>query len=88
MDAGEEVDVALAIAVVAVGQLGEHPGGRLVVVLVVLDGGALDVDAEAGEQVVEVVAVLVLLGLGEHDQAAAAAHELVDRLELVVGEPR
>ena len=83
--AGEEVDVG--VAVLAAVELGEHPRGGVVVVLVVLDRAVLDADAEPREQVVEVVAVLVLLGLAEDDQAAARADELVDRVELVVGEP-
>ena len=51
------------------------------VVVVVLDGGVLDLDAEAGEEVVEVVAVLVLLGLAEDDQPAAGADERLDRVD-------
>ena len=43
--------------------------------LVVLDGVVVDVQAEPREQLVDVVAVLLLLGLAEHDQAAATAHE-------------
>ena len=73
--AGEEVDAVRAlgrgvggavgpVAVgEAVGEVREHPRGGAVVVLVVLDGGVLDLDAEAGEEDVQVVAVLVLLGL-------------------------
>ena len=53
------------------------------VVLVVLDGRVLDLDPEAGEQLVEVVAVLVLLGLAEDDQPAAGADEGLDRVDLV-----
>ena len=85
MHAGEEVDVG--VAVLAAVELGEHPRGGVVVVLVVLHRAVLDADAEPRQQVVEVVAVLVLLGLAEDDQAAAGADELVDRVELVVGEP-
>ena len=85
VDAGEEVDVG--VAVLAAVELGEHPRGGVVVVLVVLDRAVLDADAEPRQQVVDVVAVLVLLGLAEDDQAAAGADELVDRVELVVGEP-
>ncbi len=53
------------------------------VVLVVLDGGVLDLDPEPGEQLVEVVAVLLLLGLAEHDQPAAGGDERLDRVELL-----
>ena len=57
-------------------EVGEDPARRVAaVVLVVLDGRVLDLDAEAGEQLVEVVAVLVLLGLAEDDQPAAALDE-------------
>ena len=54
-------------------ELGEDPARRAEVVLVVLDGVVLEVQPEAREQLVEVVAVLLLLGLAEHDQPAAAA---------------
>ena len=85
--AGEEVDAFCELAVGAVLELGQDPGRRRAVVLVVLDGAVGDLDPEAGEEVVEVVSVLRLLGLAEDDQAAAAAHELLDRVELAVGEP-
>ena len=54
-------------------QLGQDPARRAAAVLVVLDGVVLQVQAEARQQLVEVVAVLLLLGLAEHDQPAAAA---------------
>jgi DNA-binding Lrp family transcriptional regulator len=95
VDPSEEVDgvglavgAAVELAVGAVPQLGEDPGRGREVVLVVLDGAAGDFDPEAGEQVVEVVSILRLLGLPERDQAAAAAHELLNRIELAVGEAR
>ena len=55
-------------------------------VRVVLDGGVVDVEAEAGEEVVEVVAVFVVLGLGEDDEAAAGVDIALDGVELGVGE--
>ncbi len=87
VDAGEEVD-AVAVGAIrgAVLELGEDPGWGGVMVLVVLDGAVLHLDAEANEEVVEVVAVLLLLGLAEDDEPASAAHELLDRVELRVGE--
>ncbi len=57
-------------------------------VLVVLDRRVFDLDAETGEQLVQVVPVLVLLGLGTDDEPAAAADEGVDRVELRAGEDR
>lgn len=54
----------------------------------VLDGGVLDAGAEPGEQFVEVAAVLLLLALGQHDQAAAVADVGLDRVELLDGEDR
>jgi hypothetical protein len=69
-------------------ELGEHPVRRAVVVLVVRHRGVGDPDAEALEQLVEVVGVLVLLLLAEHDQAAAGAHERRDRVELGVAQQR
>ena len=53
------------------------------VVLVVLDGGVLDADAGGGEEFVEVVGVLVLLGLAEDDEAAAGLYICEDGVELV-----
>ena len=53
-------------------QVGKHPARAPRCVLVVLDGVVLELQPEAREQLVEVVAVLLLLGLAEHDQAAAA----------------
>ena len=82
----QQVDAGVPVGGVA--ELGEHPGRRLAVVLVVLHGAALDGDPEPRQELVQVVAVLVLLGLGEDDQATAAAHELVDRVELVAREAR
>ncbi len=55
-------------------------------VLVVLDGGVLDAQAEAVEEVVEVVPVLVVLGLGEDDEAAAVGDVALDGVQLVIGE--
>ncbi|MFC7643705.1 hypothetical protein ACFQX6_25225 [Streptosporangium lutulentum] len=46
----------------------------------------LDPDAEPGEQLGEVAAVLLLLVLGQHDQAAAARDVLLDRVELLDGQ--
>jgi hypothetical protein len=97
--AGEEVDAGgtagarlagsvRSVADVGAGrEVGEHPGRGAVVVLVVLDGAVGDLDAEAGEEGVQVVAVLVLLGLAEDDEPAAAADELFERVHLVVAEP-
>ena len=82
-DAGEEVGQD-AVA----DQLGLDPARGAGVVLVVLDGGALDLDPEAGEELADVGAVLVLLGLDEDDQPAAPGDELLDRVELGVGEAR
>ncbi len=50
--------------------------------LVVLNRRVLDPEAEASEKVVEVVAVLVLLGLAEDDEAAAGLDERFDRVDL------
>jgi hypothetical protein len=55
-------------------------------VLGVLDGAVLNLDAETGEERVQVVAVLVLLGLAQDDQTATAADELVQGVDLVVAE--
>ena len=52
-----------------------------------LHGGADDRDAEAAEQLLQVVAVLVLVALRQHDQPAAAAHERLDEVQLVRREP-
>ena len=46
----------------------------------------LDADAEAGEQLGEVAAVLLLLVLGQHDQPAAVHDVLLDRVELLDGQ--
>ena len=84
-DAGERVGAA------AVGgdQVGEDPARRIAaVVLVVLDGRVLDLDPEPREQLVEVVAVLVLLGLAEHDQPTAVVDPGGDRLDLGLAQPR
>jgi hypothetical protein len=89
LDAGEDVGGGLVAGGrwIVVVEVGEHPGGGVSeVVVVVLDGGVLDSDAEALEKLVEVVAVLVLLGLAEDDEAAAAAYEGLDVLELGGGE--
>jgi hypothetical protein len=69
-------------------EVGEHPARRHPVVLVVLDGVVFEVEPEPGEQLVEVVAVLVLLGLAEHDQAAPALDERLDRVELAFAQAR
>ncbi len=62
----------------------EHPGRHAVVgVARVLDGGVLDAHAEPGQQLGQVVAVLLLLALGEHDQAAAVRDVLLDGVELL-----
>ncbi len=84
VDAGEQVGGRA----VGDGEVGEDPGRGLAVVLVVLHGGVLDREAETGEQLVEVVAVLVLLGLAEDDETAAGLDEARDRLDLGVVEPR
>ena len=69
-------------------QVGEHPARSAHVVLVVLDGVVLEMQPEPLQQLVEVVAVLVLLGLAEHDQPAAARDERLDRVELGGAQPR
>ena len=69
-------------------EVGQDPARRLAVVRVVLDGRRLDLDPEAGEQLVQVVPVLLLLGLAEHDQPAARLHPGGDRLDLLVRQPR
>jgi len=79
-DPGEQIAVAAAPAVP---ELGEDPARCAEVVLIVLDGLVLEMHAEVAEQVVEVVAVLLVLGLTAHDQSAAAADERVDRIELI-----
>jgi Lrp/AsnC family transcriptional regulator, leucine-responsive regulatory protein len=67
----------------------EDPGRRAGVgVLVVVDGVVEHAQAEALKQCVEVGAVLVLLGLGQHDQPATLTDPRLDRVELGVGEPR
>ena len=53
-------------------------------VLVVLDGRVGDLDAEAGEQLVQVVAVLLLLGLAEDDRGRRRrSTKRVDGVDLV-----
>ena len=69
-------------------KLGEDPARSAPVVLVVLHGVVLEAQPETRQQLVEVVAVLVLLGLAEHDQPASARHERLDRVELVSAQPR
>ena len=63
-------------------ELGEDPGGGLAVVLVVLDRRGLDLDAEAAEKVVEVRAVLLVLGFAEDDEAAACGDAALDGVDL------
>ncbi len=69
-------------------QLGEDPARRAIAVLVVLNRVVVQLHAEPREQLVDVVPVLLLLGLAEHHQPAAATHERLDRLELVGFEAR
>ncbi len=69
--------------------VGEHPGRDVLVpASPLLHGGADDRDAEAAEQLLQVVAVLVLVALPQHDQPAAAADERLDQVELLRAEPR
>ena len=68
-------------------QIGQDPGWRIPVVLVVLDRVVLQVQAEAREQLVHVVAVLLLLGLAQHYQPTAGGHERLNRVELLVTQP-
>src|SRR5690606_28640057 len=69
------------------GGRGDDPGGDAAVrVAGVADGGVLDGDAEAGQQLGQVVAVLVLLLLGQHDQAAALGDEGGHGVQLPGGE--
>ena len=66
--------------------VGQHPGRDVLVPAgALLHGGAGDRDPEAAEQLLQVVAVLVLVALREHDQAAAAADERLDEVQLVGG---
>ena len=84
-DPGERIRAAAGGA----DQVGEDPARRVApVMLVVLDGRVLDLDAEAGEQLVEVVPVLVLLGLAEDDQPAARLDPVGDRVDLGGAEAR
>ena len=69
-------------------RLGGHPRGHLAGVAVVEDGRVLDADAEARQQLVEVGAVLVLLGLAEHHETAAGGDEASDGRDLLGGEHR
>jgi hypothetical protein len=88
-DAGEQIGRGPAVGGRGRGTVegGENPGGSLAVMVgVVLDGRVLDPEAEAGEEVVEVVAVLLLLGLAERDQPPAGGDEPLDRIELGGGE--
>ena len=70
--------------------VGQHPGRR------VARGGARSPERSSlaiampkrADQVAEVGAVLVLLGLAEEDQAAARADPRLDRVELLGGEQR
>ena len=85
VDPGQQVALATAPALA---ELGEDPARGALAVLVVLHRVVAEVQVERRQQLVDVVAVLVLLGLSEHDQSAAALHEARDRRELIVAEPR
>ena len=80
-------DVALAPPS-AVAQLSQDPTRRTEVILVVLDGLVLQGQAEPDQQVVDVVAVLLLLGLAEDHEPAAVAHEVLDGIELLGAQAR
>ena len=69
MDLREHVAAGAAAAVL---ELGQDPRRSAQRVRVVLDSVVVDVQPEPREQLVEVVVVLLLLGLTEHDQTAAA----------------
>ena len=85
-DAGERVGAGATVVAV---EGGEDPGrGVVEVVLVVLERGVLDLEVEAAQELVQVGAVLVLLGLAEDDQAAALADEGLDRVDLGAVEER
>ncbi len=85
-DAGEH---ALARRDVAAGEVGEHPGGHSVVpVRAVVARHAAHGQPETTQQLVEVVAVFVLVTLGEDDEPAATAHIRLDGVELRRLQPR
>ena len=84
-------DTGKGVGAAALGgdEVREDPARRVAAVVhVVLDGRVLDLDPEAAEQFVEVVAVLLLLGLAEDDQPAARLDPGDDRLDLLGAEAR
>jgi hypothetical protein len=86
LDAGEDGGAARAEARV---QIREDPArGARVVVLVVRHQVVPDPNPEPRGQLREVVAVLLLLLLGEQDEAAALGDEALDRVELLRCEAR